>query len=118
MTETYVAYGAMRELIKECSRAGHYRIPQALVKDGEIPVDENGTHVGEGDGWWYECMFALPPSLLVLTRCSAWLEANLFELVANHLLTHVHATGPLSHVTRNPCTGVDSTSHEPSLLRC
>ena len=63
MTETYVAYGAMRQLIKECSRAGDYKIPQALVKNGEIPVDENGTHVGEGEGWWYESMFALPLSL-------------------------------------------------------
>jgi cytochrome b pre-mRNA-processing protein 3 len=46
----------MRDLIKECSRPGEYKIPQALVKNGEIPVDENGVHLGEGDGWWYEGM--------------------------------------------------------------
>lgn len=56
ITETYVAYGAMRELIKECSRPGEYKIPQALEKNGEIPTDENGTHIGEGEGWWYNSM--------------------------------------------------------------
>ena len=54
MTETYVAYGATRDLIKECTKPGEYKIPQALVKRGEIPVDENGVHLGEGEGWWYD----------------------------------------------------------------
>ncbi|KAF2819365.1 ubiquinol cytochrome-c reductase assembly protein Cbp3 [Ophiobolus disseminans] len=60
LTETYVAYGAMRDLIKECSRPGEYQIPQALEKNGEIPTDENGTHVGEGAGWWYETLGLKP----------------------------------------------------------
>lgn len=54
MTETYVAYGATRDLIKECTKPGEYKIPQALVKRGEIPVDENGVHLGEAEGWWYD----------------------------------------------------------------
>jgi cytochrome b pre-mRNA-processing protein 3 len=54
MTETYVAYGATRDLIKECTRPGEYKIPQALVKRGEIPVDEDGVHLGEAEGWWYD----------------------------------------------------------------
>jgi cytochrome b pre-mRNA-processing protein 3 len=57
MTETYVAYGATRDLIKACTKPGEYTIPQALVKGGEIPVDEHGTHVGEAEGWWYEGMY-------------------------------------------------------------
>jgi cytochrome b pre-mRNA-processing protein 3 len=59
MTETYVAYGATRDLIKECSRAAEYTIPQALDPKGEIPTDENGVHLGVGDGWWYESMHRL-----------------------------------------------------------
>ena len=54
MTETYVAYGATRDLIKECTKPGEYTIPQALEKRGEIPVDDNGVHLGEGEGWWYD----------------------------------------------------------------
>jgi cytochrome b pre-mRNA-processing protein 3 len=56
MTETYVAYGATRDLIKECGRAAEYTIPQALERKGEIPTDENGVHLGVGEGWWYESM--------------------------------------------------------------
>jgi cytochrome b pre-mRNA-processing protein 3 len=56
MTETYVAYGATRDLIKECGRAGEYTIPQALEKNGEIPTDESGVHLGVGEGWWYDSM--------------------------------------------------------------
>lgn len=59
MTETYVAYGATRDLIKECGRAAEYTIPQALDPKGEIPTDENGVHLGVGDGWWYESMHRL-----------------------------------------------------------
>lgn len=54
MTEPYVAYGATRDLIKECSRPGEYKIPQAQIKGAEIPTIENGVHLGEGEGWWYE----------------------------------------------------------------
>jgi cytochrome b pre-mRNA-processing protein 3 len=57
MTETYVAYGATRDLIKECSKPGEYKIPQALLKRGEIPVDENGVHLGEAEGWWYDSTY-------------------------------------------------------------
>lgn len=57
-TETYVAYGACDELIKECARPGAYSIPQAAEKGGEIPTDENGTHIGVGSGWWYDSTFA------------------------------------------------------------
>jgi cytochrome b pre-mRNA-processing protein 3 len=60
MTETYVAYGATRDLIKECTKPGEYKIPQALLKRGEIPVDENGVHLGEGEGWWYDSMCWTP----------------------------------------------------------
>lgn len=56
VTATYVAYAAMEQLIKECSRPGEYKIPQALEKNGEIPTDETGTHIGEGEGWWYSSM--------------------------------------------------------------
>lgn len=56
MTETYVAYGATRDLIKECTRAGEYKIPQALDTKVDIPTDENGVHIGEGEGWWYQSM--------------------------------------------------------------
>lgn len=56
MTETYVAYGATGDLIKECSRPGEYTIPQAFEKNAEIPEDENGTHIGVGEGWWYDSM--------------------------------------------------------------
>lgn len=64
MTEPYVAYGATRDLIKECSRPGEYTIPQALQKGAEIPTIENGVHLGEGEGWWYEseCPWPLQPS--------------------------------------------------------
>jgi cytochrome b pre-mRNA-processing protein 3 len=57
MTEPYVAYGATRDLIKECSKPGEYTIPQALIKGAEIPTIENGVHLGEGEGWWYESEF-------------------------------------------------------------
>jgi cytochrome b pre-mRNA-processing protein 3 len=64
MTETYVAYGATRDLMKECTKAGEYKIPQAQIKGGEIPTDENGVHLGEGEGWWYESKFFRPLCLV------------------------------------------------------
>jgi cytochrome b pre-mRNA-processing protein 3 len=60
MTEPYVAYGATRDLIKECSRPGEYKIPQAQIKGAEIPTIENGVHLGEGEGWWYESKCSWP----------------------------------------------------------
>lgn len=54
MTETYVAYAATQSLLKECARHGEYKIPQALEKDGEIPLDETGAHLGVSDGWWFK----------------------------------------------------------------
>lgn len=54
MTETYVAYGATRDLIKQCIKPGDYTIPQALENKAEIPTDENGVHLGVAEGWWYD----------------------------------------------------------------
>jgi len=54
MTETYVAYSATQQMVKECMRPGDYEIPQAQEKNGEIPRDETGAHIGVGEGWWYE----------------------------------------------------------------
>jgi cytochrome b pre-mRNA-processing protein 3 len=53
-TETYKAYGVTHELLQECMKPGEYTIPQVFEKNGEIPTDENGVHLGEGRGWWYE----------------------------------------------------------------
>lgn len=57
MMETYVAYGATRELVKECVKPGDYKIPQAIEKGGVIPTDENGVHLGQAEGWWYDSKF-------------------------------------------------------------
>ncbi|KAF2477565.1 uncharacterized protein BDR25DRAFT_299458 [Lindgomyces ingoldianus] len=69
MTETYVAYGATQHLFKECARHGDYEIPQALEKKGEIPADENGTHLGVGSGWWYDTL-GLTPTFNVWAQIS------------------------------------------------
>ncbi|KAH7110560.1 ubiquinol-cytochrome C chaperone-domain-containing protein [Dendryphion nanum] len=60
MTETYVAYAAAQDMCKECIRPGHYEVPQAVEKGGEIPTDENGTHLGVASGWWYETLGLAP----------------------------------------------------------
>ncbi|KAF2008573.1 hypothetical protein BU24DRAFT_497780 [Aaosphaeria arxii CBS 175.79] len=60
MTETYVAYGAAQELLKECAKKGDYQIPQAQEKNGEIPTDETGAHIGIGTGWWYDTLGLQP----------------------------------------------------------
>lgn len=60
VVETYMAYGATGELAKECARPGDYQIPQSLIKGAEIPVDENGTHIGEAEGWWFETLGLTP----------------------------------------------------------
>jgi hypothetical protein len=103
MTEPYVAYGATRDLIKECSRPGEYKIPQAQIKGAEIPTIENGVHLGEGEGWWYDSEFTLaheqrplrPLDDILLTTCSSRPEAHFRQLVSNHLYPHVHAAGAL-----------------------
>lgn len=60
VTETYVAYGAARTLVQECGRPGDYKIPEALEKSAEIPTDEDGTHIGQGTGWWYDALGLKP----------------------------------------------------------
>ena len=54
-TETYIAYGACENLVKECARQADYTISQEGRKDrGEIPKSKNGEDLGVGQGWWYE----------------------------------------------------------------
>jgi cytochrome b pre-mRNA-processing protein 3 len=54
MTETYVAYAASQQLMKECTRHADYTVPQALEKNGEIPRDETGAHLGVSESWWFK----------------------------------------------------------------
>ncbi|KAF2448255.1 ubiquinol cytochrome-c reductase assembly protein Cbp3 [Karstenula rhodostoma CBS 690.94] len=54
MTETYVAYAATQQLMKECTRHADYTIPQALEKNEEIPRDETGAHLGVSESWWFK----------------------------------------------------------------
>ena len=54
MTETYVAYAATQQLMKECTRHADYTIPAALEKGQEIPRDETGAHLGTSDSWWFK----------------------------------------------------------------
>ena len=54
ITETYVAYAATQELIKECTRHADYTIPQALENNVEIPRDETGAHIGVSESWWFK----------------------------------------------------------------
>jgi hypothetical protein len=101
MTETYVAYGATRDLVKECTRAGDYTIPQALDKKAEIPTIENGVHLGVGEGWWYDSMHChcLHKSDLKLMHCSTWTPTNIRELGPDHFHPHVHATSAHPYVS-------------------
>ncbi|KAF2852635.1 hypothetical protein T440DRAFT_446385 [Plenodomus tracheiphilus IPT5] len=96
MTETYVAYGATRDLIKECTKPGDYKIPQALVKDGEIPVDENGTHIGEAEGWWYDTL-GLKPTF------SNWSQITFLHMymlqVRFRMFPKTHAPVWIQHLT-------------------
>ncbi|KAI9879443.1 MAG: Protein cbp3, mitochondrial [Pleopsidium flavum] len=52
-TETYIAYGAAEQLMKECARQGDYSIPQSQEKGVEIPKTKDGEDLGVGTGWWY-----------------------------------------------------------------
>lgn len=54
MTETYVAYAATQQLMKECTRHADYTIPQALEKNEELPRDETGAHLGLSESWWFK----------------------------------------------------------------
>ncbi|KAI9672131.1 MAG: Protein cbp3, mitochondrial [Alyxoria varia] len=56
LTETYVAENATNTLCKECARQADYMIPQAFQKGVKIPTNAEGTHIGEGVGWWYESL--------------------------------------------------------------
>ncbi len=54
MTETYVAYGATEQLVRECARMGQYDIPQIGTKDADnVPKTPEGEDLGVGEGWWY-----------------------------------------------------------------
>ena len=60
-TETYIAYGACENLVKECARQAAYKIPQAQDKNVDIPKTKDGEDLGVGDGWWYErVLFSFP----------------------------------------------------------
>lgn len=72
MTETYVAYAATQQLMKECTRHADYTIPQALEKNGEIPRDETGAHLGVSDSWWFKGGIFLKPARVQYTdKCRA-----------------------------------------------
>lgn len=96
MTETYVAYGATRDLIKACTKPGDYKIPQALLKNGVIPVDENGTHVGEATGWWYDTL-GLKPTF------SNWSQITFLHMymlqVRFRMFPATHAPTWIQHLT-------------------
>lgn len=98
MTETYVAYGATRDLIKECTKPGEYKIPQALLKGGEIPVDDNGVHLGEGEGWWYDTL-GLKPTF------SNWAQITFIHMymlqVRFRMFPQTHAPVWIQHLTNH-----------------
>jgi hypothetical protein len=50
---TYTAYGATKELYKECARQADYKVPQAQDSDAEMPKTEDGEDLGVGEGWWH-----------------------------------------------------------------
>ncbi|ORX96435.1 ubiquinol-cytochrome C chaperone-domain-containing protein [Clohesyomyces aquaticus] len=99
MTETYVAYGATQQLFKECARNGDYVIPQALEKNGEIPQDEDGTHIGVGKGWWYDTL-GLTPTF------NAWAQITFIHMymlqVRLRMFPATHAPIWAQHLT-NQC---------------
>ncbi len=84
MTETYVAYGATRDLVKECIKPGEYKIPQVLEKGGEIPTDANGVHIGVGEGWWYGSKFFIPPIAILQGGKHADCYASAFCSARSH----------------------------------
>ncbi|KAJ4986755.1 ubiquinol-cytochrome c chaperone [Stagonosporopsis vannaccii] len=98
MTEPYVAYGATRDLIKECARPGEYKIPQALQKGAEIPTIENGVHLGEGEGWWYETL-GLKPTFANWTQIT-FLHMYMLQ-VRFRMLPETHAGTWIQHLTNH-----------------
>ncbi|PSN73864.1 hypothetical protein BS50DRAFT_566791 [Corynespora cassiicola Philippines] len=98
MTETYVAYSATQELLKECTRHGDYTIPQALESGGEIPTDDNGVHLGEGTGWWYETL-GLQPTF------SNWSQITFIHMymlqVRIRMFPDTHAPVWIQHLTNH-----------------
>ncbi|KAF1833519.1 ubiquinol cytochrome-c reductase assembly protein Cbp3 [Decorospora gaudefroyi] len=97
-TDTYTAYGATLNLINECARPGGYTIPQALEKKGEIPVDENGVHVGVGEGWWYEAL-GLTPTFFNWSQIT-FLHMYMLQ-VRFRMLPQTHAPIWIQHLTNN-----------------
>ena len=57
-TETYVAYGACENLVKECARQADYKTTRAEKKNVDIPKTKDGEDLGQGDGWWYTSMIS------------------------------------------------------------
>ncbi|KZM22252.1 Beta-ketoacyl-[acyl-carrier-protein] synthase II [Ascochyta rabiei] len=98
MTEPYVAYGATRDLIKECSKPGEYTIPQALQKGAEIPTIENGVHLGEGVGWWYETL-GLKPTFANWTQIT-FIHMYMLQ-VRFRMLPQSHASVWIQHLTNH-----------------
>lgn len=98
MTETYVAYGATRDLIKQCTKPGDYTIPQALEKRGEIPTDENGVHLGVAEGWWYDTL-GLQPNF------SNWAQITFIHMymlqVRFRMFPQSHAPVWIQHLTNH-----------------
>ena len=121
MMDTYVAYNVTENLLKECSRHGDYKIPQALEKKGEIPEDESGVHIGVGIGWWYESRPTLSPYLLLpewqsrfmLIRTALglrpsfnnWAQITFIHMfmlqVRFRMLANPHATTWIQHLTNH-----------------
>jgi cytochrome b pre-mRNA-processing protein 3 len=98
LTETYVSYGATQELLKECSRPGDYQIPQAQEKNGVIPTDEDGVHLGVGEGWWYDTL-GLTPTF------QNWAQITFIHMymlqVRFRMLPSTHASTWIQHLTNH-----------------
>ncbi|KAF2270220.1 ubiquinol cytochrome-c reductase assembly protein Cbp3 [Lojkania enalia] len=98
VTETYVAYGATGDLIKECVRQGDYTIPQAAENGAEIPTDETGAHIGVGTGWWYESL-GLQPTFI------NWAQITFIHMymlqVRFRMFPDTHASVWIQHLTNH-----------------
>ncbi|KAF1961928.1 hypothetical protein CC80DRAFT_488311 [Byssothecium circinans] len=97
-TETYVAYGATQELIKECVRPGDYTIPQSQEKGAEIPRDETGAHLGVGTGWWYETL-GLQPTFINWAQIT-FIHMYLLQ-VRLRMFPSTHAPVWIQHITNH-----------------
>ncbi|KAF2640990.1 hypothetical protein P280DRAFT_468673 [Massarina eburnea CBS 473.64] len=98
LTETYVAYGATQEMMKECARPGEYTIPQSQEKGVEIPRDETGAHLGVGKGWWYETL-GLAPTFI------NWAQITFIHMymmqVRFRMFPQTHAPVWIQHLTNH-----------------